>query len=105
MMREKQLRSFGQGFDALSAQRLTHLAPIDKQRNTLQVGLKSAIGGAHREGTPVAKGRRFTTVFTLCHGCQSFPHPEVISNGEFYHTPHRISTYSVKLIKRKGGQK
>jgi len=105
MMKEKQLRSFGQGFDAFSAQRLTHLAPIDKQRNTLQVGLKGAIRGTHGERTPVAEGGRFTAVFTLCHGCQSFPNPDSISKGGFYHTPHRISTYSVKLIKRKGGQK
>lgn len=104
-MREKQLRSFGQGFDALSAQRLTHLTPIDKQRNTLQVGLKSTIRGAHGERATVAEGGRLTAMFTLCHGCQSFLYPDIISKNGFYHTPHRISTYSVKLIKRKGGQK
>lgn len=103
----EQLLSFCKSFNALSAEGFAHLAPVHQKGHPLEIGFESPIRRAHGKRAPVTKCGRLTAMLTLCHGLQSFPHPDDISKGAFYHTPHLFSTSPVKLIetKRKGGQR
>jgi hypothetical protein len=75
------LLSFGKRLDAFGAQGLARVVSVfGHHLNALQIRLKLAAGGLHREATIVAKLWCLTTHFTLCHDAASFLHDTVTNS-------------------------
>lgn len=92
------LCSFYHTSNALGAQSLLHLPAIHQNTHLLQIGLVGAVCGTQGEAAIVAKGCRFSTLFTLCHFKGSFLDHDCLRAVNTAHTRTTVNDFTITRI-------